>query len=235
MNREIVVTADGSHSISIPGMNATYHSRHGAVQESMHVFIEAGFRYVAPRFADNEPIHIFEMGLGTGLNVLLTAIEAEGSGQPVYYETIDAFPLDTTQTDQLNYCEQLQRPDLMPLFRQVHHSGWNEVTELNPFFRFKKSRLDLPAYLGQQPPATGNTGINLIYFDAFSPDIQPELWTSAIFTGLFSRMAPGGILVTYCSKTVVRRAMQEGGLQVNKIPGPYGKREMLRAVKNPVV
>jgi tRNA U34 5-methylaminomethyl-2-thiouridine-forming methyltransferase MnmC len=214
-------------------MDVTFHSRHGAIQESMHVYIEAGFRHA--RFAGNKPLHIFEMGFGTGLNVLLTAIDAADCRQPVYYETIDAFPLGTAAADSLNYCTQMNRPDLMPLFRQIHHSGWNEVTELHPFFRFKKERLDMSDWLEQQTPAPGNAGIDLVYFDAFSPDIQPELWTSTVFAGLYALMAPGGILVTYCSKTVVRRAMQEAGLQVEKISGPYGKREMLRAVKGPGV
>ena len=233
MNREIVVTADGSHSVRVPGINQSYHSMHGAVQESMHVYIEAGWRFALQHTGQTLPLYIFEMGFGTGLNALLTAIEAERAGRPVYYETIDAFPLEPIESNQLNYCEQLQRPDLMPLFTQLHHGEWNRETVLSPFFTFKKQPLPLMSWLENK--AAAGRGIDTLYFDAFAPEVQPELWTAEIFAPLYTLMAPGGILVTYCSKTVVRKALEAAGFTVKKIPGPYGKREMLRAIKSPAV
>ena len=231
MDREIVVTKDGSHSISIPGMNITYHSMHGAVQESLHVFIHAGLQYALQQAPATGPLYIFEMGFGTGLNALLTAAAAERSGLQVYYETVEAFPLDTAQSNQLNYCTQLQRTDLKPFFEQLHHSEWNRETMLTPSFTLKKIWMDLPAYLDSRLQATG-PGINLVYFDAFAPEVAPEIWSTGVFSGLYRLMAPGGSLVTYCSKSEVRRSMMAAGFDVHKIPGPYGKREMVRAVRS---
>jgi tRNA U34 5-methylaminomethyl-2-thiouridine-forming methyltransferase MnmC len=232
MNREIVVTEDGSHSISIPGMNTTYHSRFGAIQESLHVFIRAGLQYAASQPPVAGPLYIFEMGFGTGLNALLTATEAERMGLQVYYEAIEAFPLDTAITDQLNYCEQLQRTDLKPLFQQLHHSEWNKESVLTPHFTLKKSLLSLIDYLNNKATAPhAGPGVNVVYYDAFAPEEQPELWDSHLFSCLYPLMAPGGLLVSYCSKSVVRRALQAVGFRVEKIPGPQGKREMLRAMK----
>lgn len=230
MNREIVVTQDGSHSISIPGMNVTYHSRHGAMQESIHVFIKAGLQYAAARLASPGPLYIFEMGFGTGLNALLTAAETERAGLQAYYEAIDAFPLDAAQAAQLNYCGQLQRTDLKPLFSQLHESEWNRETALAPHFTLRKWRSPLQEYLDSKT-ASAAAGINIVYYDAFAPEVQPELWTAEIFTRLYPLMAPEGVLVTYCSKSVVRRALLAAGFDVEKIPGPQGKREMLRAMK----
>jgi len=232
MNREIVVTEDGSHSISIPGKNITYHSRFGAIQESLHVFIKAGLQYAALRPPLPGPLYIFEVGFGTGLNALLTAADAERMGLQVYYEAIEAFPLETAITDQLNYCEQLQRTDLKPLFQQLHHSDWNKESVLTPHFTLKKPLSSLSDYLDDKAttPHAG-PGINIVYYDAFAPEEQPELWESHLFSRLYPLVAPGGVLVSYCSKSVVRRAMQDAGFHVEKIPGPQGKREMLRAIK----
>ncbi|MBS1563424.1 MAG: hypothetical protein JST39_03500, partial [Bacteroidetes bacterium] len=124
MNREIVVTQDGSNSIHIPGMNVTYHSKYGAIQESMHVFIRAGLQYAAGQFIAPGPLYIFEMGFGTGLNALLTAAETERAGLQVYYEAVDAFPLEADKAAALNYCAQLERTDLAALFTQLHQSDW---------------------------------------------------------------------------------------------------------------
>ena len=231
MNREIVVTQDGSHSISIPGMNITYRSKYGAIQESMHVFIKAGLQYASARMTAPGPLYIFEMGFGTGLNALLTAAETERAGLQVYYETVEAFPIDTAQASQLNYCGQLQRTDLKPLFEQLHQSEWNKETTLAPHFTLRKWLSPLHTWLsGKTSPATG-PGINIVYYDAFAPEVEPELWTADIFTLLYKLMAPQGVLVSYCSKTEVRRALQVAGFDVEKIPGPPHKREMLRAIK----
>jgi tRNA U34 5-methylaminomethyl-2-thiouridine-forming methyltransferase MnmC len=230
MNREIVVTQDGSHSISIPGMKVTYHSKFGAIRESMHVFIKEGLQYAMTHRPASGPLYIFEMGFGTGLNALLTAAEAGRSGLQVYYEAIDAFPLEKEQAALLNYCGQLQRTDLKPLFEQLHQSEWNKEYTLAPDFTLKKISSSLGDYL-ENRSRPGGAGINLVYFDAFAPDVQPDLWTTDVFTRLHQLMAPGGVLITYCSKGDVRRAMRAAGFTAEKIPGPPGKWEITRAIK----
>lgn len=221
MEREIMITADGSVTIAIPELNVTYHSKHGALQESMHVFIEAGLK---PLLHRQETICIFEMGFGTGLNALLTLMEAEKHQQKIYYQSVEAFPLEKEMVARLNYCEQLQRPELKPLFEQLHASPWNQPITLTPWFALQKNNTTLFNL-------STNQLFNLIYYDAFAPNAQPELWTVDAFTHLFSMLMEGGILVTYCSKGNVRRAMQAAGFTVAKIPGPPGKREMVRAGK----
>ncbi len=226
MKREIIITADGSHSISIPALNSTYHSSHGAIVESKHVFIESGFHdYRKNNISGNNSINIFEMGFGTGLNALLTLIESEKLQQPVYYETVEAYPLTESEYQALNYCKQLKLEQYQPLFERLHAMDWEIETTITDFFTFKKSMHRLADHFS-------NRQFHIVYFDAFAPDAQPELWTTEIFTKIFSMLAPGGILVTYCSKTVVRKAMMAAGFTVHKIPGPPHKREIVRAVKN---
>lgn len=225
MKKEIIITTDGSHSIAIPEMGVTYHSTHGAVQESMHVFIASGYRFITEKMKTPAPVSVFEMGFGTGLNALLTLIEAEKDQQQVYYETIDAFPLDTSITRQLNYCALLQRPDLQVAFEQLHSCRWNTVVEISPCFSIKKIHATLTGYTA---PANH---FSVIYFDAFAPDTQPDVWTQTVFEKLYNCIQPGGILTTYCSKSIVRKAMIAAGWVVEKIPGPPHKREMQRAFK----
>lgn len=225
MKKEIIITTDGSHSIAIPEMGVTYHSTHGAIQESMHVFIASGYRFITEKMKAPAAVAIFEMGFGTGLNALLTLIEAEKNQQPVYFETIEAFPLDASISSQLNYAALLQRPDLQTAFERLHSCGWNTVVAISPYFSIKKIPGPLTAHT---PPANH---FSIIYFDAFAPDIQPALWTQTIFEKLCNCMQAGGVLTTYCSKSIVRKAMAAAGLAVEKIPGPPHKREMVRAFK----
>lgn len=219
--REIIITADGSVTIAIPQLHVTYHSKHGAIQESMHVFIEAGLK---PLLHQQETINLFEMGFGTGLNALLSLIEAEKHQQKINYQAVEAFPLEKEIVGGLNYCEQLHQPQLKPLFEQLHASPWNQSIDLTPWFTLQKDHTTLFNLSTAQL-------FNLIYYDAFAPNAQPELWTVDAFTQLFNMLTAGGILVTYCSKGDVRRAMQAAGFTVEKIPGPPGKREMVRATK----
>ena len=237
MIRQIISTADGSHTVAIPEMGVTYHSHHGAVQESLHVFIEAGLywrlgltRQATEAGAHNgsEPasgqtskqsLHIFEMGFGTGLNAYLTALAAQRLQCPIHYTAVEKFPLSAEEASGLNYAT--ENPEL---FHQLHDAPWEQPVAINPLFSLHKSNADLLAFSPNEP-------FDLIYFDAFAPTAQPELWTEAVFSKLFNQTNPGGVLVTYCSKGVVRRAMQAAGFTVNKIPGPPGKREMVRAEK----
>lgn len=224
MKKEIIVTTDGSHSIFIPEMGVTYHSSHGAIQESMHVFIEAGLRYVSAGFHQADALTVFEMGFGTGLNALLTLIEVEKARQKIYYETIELHPLQANIFTTLNYCERLQRPDLAPLFKLMHECAWDAIIQITPYFSFKKTQTNLANFSASQ-------FFNIIYFDAFAPDVQRDLWTTAVFKKLFLLMNTNAVLTTYCSKSIVRKAMAEAGLKVEKIAGPPHKREMVRATK----
>ena len=225
MTREIIVTMDGSHSIAIPDMGVTYHSTHGAIQESMHVFIESGLRYINHTLNTPGTLSVLEMGFGTGLNALLTLAEAEKNRQKIYYETIELYPLEAKTIESLNYCEQMQREDLTPLFNLMHTCKWNTIIEISDYFSFRKNNMGLTDF-------TTDKHFNLVYFDAFAPDKQPDLWTVAIFEKLYNCMQPGGVLTTYCSKSIVRKAMTAAGWMVEKIPGPPHKREMVRASKD---
>ena len=218
------MTEDGSHSIAIPEMNVTYHSIHGAIQESKHVFIEAGLKYFLDRDVP-ERIDILEVGFGTGLNALLTANELERTGASVYYVALDAFPISVEEAQSLNYCEQLDRKDLQEDFIRMHECGWNKSIAVTENVLMHKSNSTLQKFESE-------TKFDLIYYDAFAPAAQPELWTEEIFQKLFLLLNQNGVLVTYCSKGDVRRAMAAAGFTVKKLPGPPGKREMLRATKS---
>lgn len=223
MPRKIIMTSDGSPSVEWEE-GVTYHSMHGAIQESMHIFIQAGLRErAALQEADNRsPLRIFELGLGTGLNALLSLREATASRRPVIYEAIEAFPLENDLIAPLDYSIQLGDPALQPLFTQLHACDWERPVEMTPYFTFLKSRDLWPGYTLRQPAG-------LVYYDAFDPVVQPELWTANAFESLYGQLTPGARLVTYCSKGAVRRSLEAVGFLVDKIPGPPGKREMIRA------
>jgi tRNA U34 5-methylaminomethyl-2-thiouridine-forming methyltransferase MnmC len=224
MQRNLFVTRDGSHSVSIPAWRVFYHSVHGAIQESLHVYIEAGLHYWLQQHVAASQCVVFEMGFGTGLNALLTLLEAERLQRKIIYETVEAYPLETAIVQQLNYCEALQKPNWQPVFESLHTGGWNVQLSITNFFSFKKVNALLADYSPDEP-------VDVLYFDAFAPTAQPELWSAELFKQLREMLAPGGILVTYCSKGIVRRNMQAAGFSVEKIPGPRGKREMLRAMR----
>lgn len=224
MQRNLIVTKDGSHTVAIPEWEVSYHSVYGAVQESLHVFIEAGFRHWWNLHENASQCVVFEMGFGTGLNALLTTLEARRRQRKVFYETVEAFPLETTLIEQLNYCSALEESFWQPVFSSLHTCEWSSVQHITTFFSFKKVKTLLANYIPGDP-------VDVIYYDAFAPGAQPELWTRPVFEKLFAMLAPGGVLVTYCSKGEVRRSMQAAGFLVEKIPGPVGKREMLRGTK----
>lgn len=233
MKRQIITTRDGSHTVEIPEMQVTYHSHHGAVQESMHVFIEAGLHGWLDQNAAQSPVgatggaaaetpivRVFEMGFGTGLNAYLTALDVQSRHLPVHYTAVEKYPLAFEEAEGLNYGAANKA-----LFHSLHQCPWNTDVPVTPIFSLYKHEGSLQDFASGQP-------FHIIYFDAFAPTAQPELWTEAIFSKLFGMLHPGGLLVTYCSKGVVRRAMQAAGFTVTKIPGPAGKREMVRAVRS---
>ena len=223
MQRKLIVTGDGSHSIKVPELGVIYHSVHGAIQESKHVFIEAGYN-ASERFKRSDTLRVFEVGFGTGLNALLTLIESKKLNQKIYYESIELFPLSVDEAKMLNYCTILHRDDLQKIFERLHECNWEQETIVNANFSFKKSKSDLLSF---QPSGS----FDIIFFDAFDANAQPELWTEGIFEKMFEMLKPKGVLTTYSSKGTVRRAMETAGFTVEKIPGPPGKREIVRAVK----
>lgn len=214
---EIQTTADGSHTVSVNGI--TYHSIHGAVAESNHVFINAGLLHCVK--GHHETIHMLEMGFGTGLNALLTLIQSNLLQQKISYTTIETNPLEPLVVEQLNYGTLLQQKEN---FNALHTCSWNNECLLNEFFAINKQHTTLQNFLPDKK-------FHLVYFDAFAPTAQPELWTEEIFSKLYQQMTPHAVLVTYCSKGMVRRVMQSAGFMVEKLPGPPHKREMLRAIK----
>ncbi|GAA0546419.1 tRNA (5-methylaminomethyl-2-thiouridine)(34)-methyltransferase MnmD [Chitinophaga japonensis] len=222
MDRHIQLTADGSHTIAVPGMGVTYHSTRGALQESLHVFIAAGLR---PLLGRHPVLRIFEAGLGTGLNALLTLQEA--GPQAVYYEAVEPYPLSAAEAQALNYNEMLNNSPSAGSLQALHAAPWEQPVALSPGFTLCKRQSSLQQYLAQSLPPP----FHLVYFDAFDPVAQPELWSQEVFEQLFARLDTGGVLVTYCSKGAVRRAMQAAGFKVEKLPGPPGKREIIRAGK----
>jgi tRNA U34 5-methylaminomethyl-2-thiouridine-forming methyltransferase MnmC len=221
--RIIQLTTDGSHTVAIPSLDITYHSRHGAINESLHVFIEAGLNYWLQQH-NTKSVRIFEMGFGTGLNALLTYMEAAKNNLDIHYSSIEQFPLEKEIVASLNYCDTLQRTDLTEPFISLHTAAWNEDVQISPFFTLHKIQASLIESQFSQK-------FDVIYYDAFAPNAQPELWTAEVFKKLFDAMNENGALVTYCSKGDVRRALIAAGFNVSKIPGPPYKREMLRAVK----
>jgi len=217
MQRIIQTTADGSPTIAIPDMRVTYHSRYGAVQESRHVFIEAG---LMPMLQQHETLRIFEMGFGTGLNALLTLEQAIAQAQAVFYQAVEKYSLCSEEWQALDYSPVLPKA----YFTALHQCKWNEPAAIHPFFTLNKSNTPLQEFKTTLP-------FHLIYYDAFAPAAQPELWTQQVFEQLYTMLLNGGVLVTYCSKGDVRRNMLAARFKVEKLAGPPGKREILRAIK----
>ena len=221
MALKIIETADGSTSFYNEELDETYHSRHGAMQESLHVFIGAG---LLPMQDLKKEISILEMGFGTGLNAWLTNIKATDQNLKISYTTLEAFPITNSQVEKLNYPEWGKSETEKELFSKIHNVPWEEFNEISEHFKIKKLRIEFENYHADKE-------FDLIYFDAFGPDIQPELWSEDIFKSMYQALKPGGTLVTYSVKGSVRRAMKSAGFVVEKIPGPPGKREMSRAYK----
>jgi tRNA U34 5-methylaminomethyl-2-thiouridine-forming methyltransferase MnmC len=219
---ELKVTGDGSHTLYIPSLNEHYHSVFGAIQESKHIFIYAGLKALP---SDLPVIEILEIGFGTGLNALLTFLEARDSDLTVRYSSVEKWPLTLGMSSLLNFPDQIDTPASKDVFGQLHAATWDEWVEISDYFSLRKILADLIDY---QP---GKDAFNLIYFDAFGPDVQAEMWTEDVFAKMFSALKPGGILVTYSTKGTVKRNLKGAGFTIEKLPGPPGKREILRAVK----
>ncbi len=220
MKKEIIVTADGSHTISIPELNVTYHSKYGSMQESIHVFINAGLAFYE-NLHHKKSISIFEMGFGTGLNALLSWQFALQNNITINYISVELNPITTNEIQLLNYGKLL---NMQEEFEQIHSATWNKKQKIHSLFTLYKIHNSLTNFITTDL-------VDIIFYDAFAPTLQPELWTKEVFQKLFNILSPNGILVTYCSKSYVRKNMQAVGFSIQKIQGPPGKREMIRAIK----
>ncbi|MCF6297798.1 MAG: tRNA (5-methylaminomethyl-2-thiouridine)(34)-methyltransferase MnmD [Flavobacteriaceae bacterium] len=218
MERKIIITADGSSSVYIPQWEEHYHSKHGAIQEAYHVFIKYGLDL----FDNTSKINILEIGFGTGLNCLITFLEAKKRNLKINYDGVEAYPLKAEEILQLNYAQQLNIKS--KTFEKIHAVTWNEKENIDSDFLLNKRKQFFN-------DIDDKNAFNLIYFDAFGARVQPELWTEIIFKKMYDSLKSNGVLVTYSAKGSVRRAMQAVGFLVEKLPGPPEKREMLRGVK----
>ncbi len=219
MQREIITTADGSTTIQIKDWNEQYHSKHGAIQEAYHVFIDMGLSLFK-----NQELSILEIGFGTGLNALITYLEAPKLGLKVNYVGVEAYPIKSEELKQLNYISELKAEAFSTDFSLMHDSPWEKKATISDKFTLHKQQKDFIEIKDQKL-------FNLIYFDAFGARVQPDLWTEQLFASMFLALKNNGVLVTYAAKGSVRRAMQAVGFLVERLPGPPGKREMLRATK----
>ncbi len=223
MERKIIRTGDGSVTIHLPEWDEQYHSKHGAIQEARHVFLKMGFHHLL-EIKKPSKISILEIGFGTGLNCFLTLLESNPIKLEVDYTGVEAFPVPMEEVKLLNYPASASAGEMEDIFLKMHDVPWETRQALSSNFFLKKEKKKFHEIDKIEE-------FDLIYFDAFGARVQPELWTEEIFSLMFSALKSKGVLVTYAAKGSVRRAMLATGFQVEKLPGPPGKREMLRAVK----
>ena len=219
MERKIIVTDDGSSTIHLPEWDEQYHSKHGAIQEAKYVFIKSGLSLFF-----NSKIAILEIGFGTGLNSFITFLEAPKNKLTVNYVGVEAYPVAAEEIEKLNYVSQLNALEFKGVFATMHKQEWEVENKITSSFSFTKRKQFFHEINDKDT-------FDLIYFDAFGARVQPELWTENIFKLMYEALRKEGVLVTYSAKGSVRRAMQSVGFTVERLPGPPGKREMLRAVK----
>jgi len=220
--RQIIDTQDGSHSVLAEEFGVSYHSKYGAIQESMHVFIEAGLRY---RAVEGQSLSVLGIGFGTGLNALLTCIEAEKNNLSIRYTAVEAYPLSLDFIRQLNYTQELGLDPKDNFFTQIHEYTWENRLTIHPFFSIVKNKKKFEEIEMEDM-------YDVIYFDAFAPNAQPELWETPLLEKMYKALRINGVLTTYCAKGVVKRTLKSVGFTIEALPGPPGKREMTRAVKN---
>ena len=218
MQSELRLTEDGSHTFFVPAIDECYHSTHGAVQESRHIFIEAALKQ-----CEKSVIRVLEIGFGTGLNAFLTLVEAERSGKQIHYTSLEKYPIAIEKALPLNYPEEVDLENRVA-FELMHSSPWNCEVQISPYLSLTKIHADFTEYEFSEM-------YDVVYFDAFSPEKQPEMWTEERFKTIFLHCNDGAILTTYCAKGMVRRAMQSAGFVVERLAGPPGKREILRSLK----
>ena len=223
MKLTIELTEDGSHTIFVPSLNERYHSCHGALQESLHIYIKQGFLQIIGK---KSTIQVLEIGFGTGLNAMLTYYHAEHYQVRTNYTTIEPFPLGRKIYKNLNYPDLLDKKDATNIFAKIHNSAWEKDINLSDLFIIHKIKKKIQDTI--LPPKH----FDLVYFDAFAPQIQPELWEKSIFSKIYSSLKQGGCLVTYSAKGSVKRNLTSAGFVTESLEGPPGKREITRALKN---
>jgi len=219
LKRQIVITKDGSKTIHFPEWNESYHSQHGAITEALHVYIKSGIEFRVD-LSPKTHISVLEMGFGTGLNAYLTFKYTAKSNINIKYTSIEKFPVTDDELSQLNYVEEGNSS----VFERMHNLPWGSYSSISDLFQLKKLKVDLDSF------QTDET-YDVIFFDAFGPRVQPHLWHITILESMYNSLNPNGVWVSYCCKGSVRRDLIDIGFNVEKIPGPPGKREMLRAVK----
>lgn len=217
---QIITTADGSKTLFIDEMREQYHSVNGALTESDYVYLRQGYDFHPVQ----QPV-VLEVGFGTGLNCLLTALRAEKQQRETIYYTLEKYPLAKNITDKLNYGALISE-EAEQLFQKIHTCEWGKKEQISPFFHLNKLKLDIT-----RDELNKVTPCHIVYFDAFGPDKQPEMWTSSVFGKVFEKTFYDGILVTYSAKGEVRRQLSAIGFKAQRLPGPPGKKEMLRGIK----
>lgn len=215
------ITEDGSHTLFVPSLNEHYHSTHGAVQESQHVYIGAGLNACA-----KERINVLEIGFGTGLNAFLTMLEAEKTGRNTVYTSLELFPIAPSDAAKLNYAD-LVAPLQKENFYKLHAAPWETEVAITRRFSLRKHVTDFSNPANFRPA----NKFDVIFFDAFAPEKQPEMWTQEIFDAIYALCASDAVLTTYCAKGSVRRMLQSAGFTLERLAGPPGKREVLRGIK----
>jgi tRNA U34 5-methylaminomethyl-2-thiouridine-forming methyltransferase MnmC len=218
MKRELRLTSDGSPTLYVSQLDETYHSMHGSVQEARHVFIENGLRFVA---AESKKVNILEVGFGTGLNALLTAQYAKENALSVHYVGLEAYPVEEEIWKAINF---LDNPEAKACYTQIMELPFGVTKAYDASFTLCKMAFSIQEW-------TTTEKFDLIYYDAFGPKAQPEMWALAIFEKLYSLLNPGGAIVTYCAQGQFKRHLKSLGMRVEGLPGPPGKREMTRGVK----
>jgi len=230
LERKIITTRDGSKTIHFPEINESYHSQHGALQEALHVFIKSGLSHYLSNNPEKSTLNILEVGWGTGLNAILTFdfMQQNFPDLKVNYTGLEAYPVAMDEVHALKYAELDEIQQHREVYLAMHEADWNEKVNINTNFSLQKLQTTIQDWI---PNKHTKLHFDLIFFDAFGPRVQPEMWTPAIFEFLFQLTKENGVFVTYCSKGQVRRDLIAAGYTMEKIPGPPGKREMLRGVK----
>ena len=223
-NVEIIQTRDGSSSLYLPDMDETYHSTHGAVTEALYVFLDKGLKCYRQLHPDHNVIKILEVGFGTGLNAWLTAIAALEDEVSIQYTTLEKFPIDRATIDQLNYTQDRSVRD-SGLFGAIHEADWNGQVDIHERFSVQKIYVDVFDFVSQQE------SFNIIFFDAFAPSKQPEMWSPEVLTKMYQCLTNGGVLTTYCAQGQFKRDLKAVGFDTESLPGPPGKKEMTRGIK----